>query len=453
MTYEYYGDMRPFQHQLETIKFMLANKKAYIFLDMGLGKSACSLWFLDMLFEHKKIKKALIISPLSTIYSVWVNEIKKICPYRKYAVVHGNKADRLEALSSDASILITNTDCPRNYEKELMDVNADVIIIDEVTNFAKSSSQRSKSLQKITKRCKAVYGLTGSPVAGGLINSFGLAKVVNPSALPTGYFTRYRDLILYQVNMYEYIPRPNALEIVNKTLSPSIKYRLEDVIDLPPIMYETRHVELPATTMSLFKTMLEHQIAEVREGLITAATAGVKAIRLLQILTGSTKTEDGQVVYTDIHPRLDELLSIYESAGNKLVIFTQSVRSVHIITDFLKSKGIFAEYIYGEVTNRERSDIIDRFQTMDEGVLVAQYKTVSHGITLTKSHVIVFFGPVAGNELYRQAIRRIRRIGQTRRQVIVKMVSTKFEEKIFDKLDNEELTAQSLLDLYSGDID
>lgn len=451
--YEFYGDMVPYMHQEGVIRFMLANKRGYVWADMGTGKTASSLWFLDILMNAGRIKKALIIAPLSTLRSVWADEVGKVCPHRKHVIVHGSRPDRLEALKSDSNIFITNTDCVRTYKNELIALRPDVIIIDEVTSFANASSQRSKAAQAVTKTAKSVFGLSGNPVAGGILQSFGIAKVIRPEGLPNAYFTRYRDMILSQVNMYEYIPRPGALKIVNKALSPAIKYTLEECIDLPPIIYETRNVELPKPTMDLFKEILKHQIAEYKEGLITAQTAGVKAIRLIQILTGFAKTEEGKIIPTDISPKLMELVNLYHEAGNKLVIFAQSVNTVKIIKEFLLSKKIHAELIYGQVPLSQRERIIKEFQTREDGVLVAQVKTMSHGITLTKSHTLVFFGPVAGNETYRQAIRRIRRIGQTHRQTIIRLLSTKFEEQIFGKLDSTEFTAKEMLDMYKGGVD
>ena len=449
MEYEYHGEMRPYDHQLATIRFMLKNKRGYVFNDMGTGKTNSCLWFTDILLHADKIKKVLIIAPLSTLRSVWIDAIEHVCPYRTYVLVHGSKENRLAALNSNSSYYITNTDSVRLYMDEMIRLKPDVIIIDEVTSFANAQSKRSKCMQKLADRAPAVYGLSGSPVAGGLINAFGIAKVVNPRALPVQYFTRFRDMILHQVNMYEYIPKPGALGIVNAALSPAIKFSLEECVDLPPIVFETRTTTLPDETMNLFKTMLEHQIAEYKSGIITAATAGIKAIRLIQILTGFTKTEEGVIIRTDIGTRLSELIDIYHEAGNKLVVFAQSVETVKILTEFFISKKIHAELIYGDVNPVLRDQIVKRFQTLEQGVLVAQVKTMSHGITLTKSHTIVFFGPVAGNESYRQAIRRIRRIGQDHRQTIIRLVATKFEEKMFKKLDETENISQAILEMYS----
>jgi len=409
LNYEFFGDKKPYHHQMKAIKHMLANKRGYLWLDMGTGKTASALWFSDILLTYNKVSKILIIAPLSTLKVVWAKEIESICPYRKYVIVHGNKDDRINALNTEACFYITNTDATRTYYNEFIKLDPDIIIIDEVTDFSNATSQRSKSLQKMSNKAKCVYGLSGSPVAGGLLNSYGIAKAVNPQKLPTPYFSRYRDSIMYKVNMYEYIPKENAINIVNETLSPAIKVALEDCVDIPGIIYEQREVKVNKSTYNLFTEMYKNQIAEYKQGLITAATAGVKAIRLIQILTGFTKTIEGEIIHTDISEKLSELVNIYHESGNKLIVFAQSIETIKIIKEYLISKKINTELIYGDVKPSNRALIIDDFQRSKKGVLVAQVKTMSHGINLTAAHTLVFFGPIHGNDTYRQAIRRIRR--------------------------------------------
>ena len=447
--YEFYGDMRPYEHQVKIIKFMLANKRGYLFADMGTGKTSSSLWFTDMLADAGKIRKVLIVGPLSTVRSVWVNEIQKVCPYRKYQVVHGSRSERLKALKSPALYYITNTDAVRTYHDEFVKAGFDILIIDEITDFANAQSKRSKRMQSLASHIPSVFGLSGNPLAKGLIASYGLAKIVRPEGLPIKYFTRYRDLILSQINLYEYVPRPGATRLVNKVLQPAIRFSLEECVDIPPIVFEERFVELPAPTMKLFKEMVKDQIAEYKDGLITAQTAGVKAIRLVQILTGHTKNEEGQIIDTDCGPKFNELINLYHESGNKLVVFCQGVPTVHRVQAFFDSKGIPCRHIYGEVPPNQRDAIINEFQNTEEGVIAAQVRTMSHGVTLTKSYTMVFFGLIAGNETYRQAIRRIRRIGQEHRQRVVKLISTKFEKTGFAKLDDTEFTAQAVLDMYN----
>lgn len=449
--YLFKTDRRPFVHQARTVRFMLANHRAYLWLDMGTGKTATTLWFFDLLFDYQKVKKVLVLAPLSTLDLTWNNEVLEVCPNRKSIILHHpNRDERLRMFKSDNEIFIINHDGVRNFYKELVELNPDIIVIDEITAFSNAQSERSKNLQKLCKNAKAVYGLSGDPVAGGLINSYGIAKVVNPDKLPNKYFTRYRDMISYPITMYEREYFPNALEIVNEALSPAIKISIEDCVDLPPITFQTRRVDVPKETYALFKEMLDEQIAMYKGGLITASTAGVCHIRLIQILNGFTKTSDGEILFTDMSPKLRELHDIYFESGRKLVVFAQSVPTVKILLKFFRDKGIKAELIYGEVSRSERKRIVDDFQSGGDGVLIAQVKTMSHGITLTASNTICFFGPVSGNEAFRQAIRRIRRIGQIKAQRIVKLVCSKFEEWTFEKLDKKQNVGQAMLELYEN---
>lgn len=449
--YQFKTERRPFNHQARTVRFMLANHRAYLWLDMGTGKTATTLWFLDLLFDYGKVKKVLVIAPLSTLELTWFSEVREVCPNREAVILHHpNRDERLRLFKSDNEIFIINHDGVRNFHKELTTLNPDIIVIDEITAFSNSQSARSKCLQKLCSNAKAVYGLSGDPVAGGLLNSYGIAKVVNPSRLPNKFFTRYRDMISYPITMYEREYFPHALQIVNDALSPAIKIAIEECVDLPPITFQTRRVDAPKEAMDLFKEMLNEQIAEYKGGLITAATAGVCHIRLIQILNGFTKTNDGELKLVDMSPKLRELHDIYFESGCKLVVFAQSVPTVKLLLKFFRDKGIKSELIYGDVSPSERKRIVDDFQSGGDGVLVAQVRTMSHGITLTASNTICFFGPVSGNEAFRQAIRRIRRIGQTKPQRIVKLVCSKFEEWTFQKLDDRQSIGQAMLELYEN---
>ena len=72
---EYLWPMRsgfkPFSHQIEATKFFLMNPRSYNFSDLGTGKTLSALWAADFLMCNDKVKKTLIVSPLSTLQSVW----------------------------------------------------------------------------------------------------------------------------------------------------------------------------------------------------------------------------------------------------------------------------------------------------------------------------------------------------------------------------------------------
>src|ERR1044072_2924031 len=83
-----YGDRRPFAHQKITSLFLLKNERAFVLNEMGTGKTLSALWTCDMLLCAGKIRKVLIIGPLSTMKSVWGKEILMNMPHRKFSIAH-----------------------------------------------------------------------------------------------------------------------------------------------------------------------------------------------------------------------------------------------------------------------------------------------------------------------------------------------------------------------------
>lgn len=83
--------LTPYSHQIETTKFLLTYKKAYVLNEMGTGKTMSALWASDFLMINDKVRRVLIIGPLSTLQSVWGREIFMNFPHRKYRIAHRNK--------------------------------------------------------------------------------------------------------------------------------------------------------------------------------------------------------------------------------------------------------------------------------------------------------------------------------------------------------------------------
>src|SRR5690606_17428391 len=150
-------DFKPFAHQKESMIFLLQNKRAYNFSDLGTGKTMSHLWCADFLMVNEKVKQVLVISPLSTMQSVWGSEIFFNLPHRRYKIVHGSRQDRLKALGSGADFLILNHDgvsIPEVEREIIRKINAGdigLVIVDELTAFKKHTTNRSKAMQRISQ--------------------------------------------------------------------------------------------------------------------------------------------------------------------------------------------------------------------------------------------------------------------------------------------------------------
>ena len=80
-------------------------------------------------------------------------------------------------------------------------------------------------------------------------------------------------------------------------------------------------------------------------------------------------------------------------------------------------------------------------------MMVAIPQTVAHGLTLTRSHTIVWAVPPLSQETYEQANARIYRNGQEHKCVVYRLCVNKMAKELFRRLDEKTSLQQTLLDL------
>lgn len=440
----------PYSHQKETTIFLIANKRAFVLNDLGTGKTLSALWAADFLIRNGKIKRVLISSPLSTLKSVWGNEIFFNFTHRKHAIAHGRREDRIAAINSNVEFVIINHDGLVAMQAELIKAKFDVFIIDELTAFKNHKTDRFKAAKLIADECKAVWGMTAEPTPNSPVEAYGQAKVVNPDNpfLPS-LFTKYRDMVETQLTVHISIPTELSASIVHKVLQPAIRFERDKCVDIPPCQYIDLEIPLSAAQQKAYNEMRKQLVVEYSEGLITAANAAVKAMKLTQIACGWVKDDEGNVCELDSKSRLEELWSIYENTHRgKLIVFTAFRAAVEGACEFFKAKKVKAEFIHGNVSQNRRADLIAQFQNGDLNVLVIQPQSTSHGVTLTAADTIVWHSLVPSGEVYNQANGRITRIGQTRKQTIIHMLGCAAERRIRTILENKDSMSKGVLELF-----
>lgn len=441
-------DHKPFSHQIETTEFLVKNKRSFVLNDLGTGKTMSALWAADFLMKLGLVKKVLVVSPLTTVQSVWGNEIKTNLKHRSYVIAHGPK--KQEAIASKADFVIINHDGVKFCESELVAAGFKLIIIDELTAFKNNKAERWKSMYKIASKAVAVWGMTAEPTPNSPVEAFGQAKLINPTNpfLPQ-YITKFRDMVEQKITAFMAIPKAEAPAVVFKVLQPSIRFERDKCVDIPPCQYIDLEIEMTKNQKKAYDDMFKQMLLEYESGEITASNAAVKLVKLLQISTGWVKSDDGGVFELDSSIRLDELLEIFANTHkNKLVVYSPFRASVEGVHKFFKSKNIKCEFIHGDVKQELRAKYIDQFQNGDLQILVMQPQTVAHGITLTAASTIVWHGMIPSGEIYNQANGRITRIGQKEKQTIIHLIGSKAEKHIRNILRSKGNVSKEILDLF-----
>lgn len=450
--YEWPGEYKPFYAQTETVDFLTMNPRAFCLNQMGTGKTAATLWAFDYLKKHGKANKMLVISPLSTLERTWGDEIFRHFMTTRFAVLHGTRQRRLELLADDSyDIYLINHDgikTPGFVEAMKDRDDIDLVVVDEIASFRNSGTERWKALNVICNKQvpRAVWGLTGTPIPNEPTDAWAQCRLVNPSSVPP-YFSKFRDVTMKQISTYKWIARDGALNLVRDAMQPSILFTRADCVDLPPVIYETRHVDLSPEQAKTYQSMMLKCHAEFAGGELVARNEAVKLNKLLQICCGVAYDDAHESVVFPTKARINIVKEIIEESGGKTIVFVPFTAALSNVADAVGEEWDTA-VIHGGISKRNRDEIFRAFQQdSSPRVIVAQPGTMSHGLTLTAASSIVWFAPIYSNEIFNQAIARITRPGQKLNQLIVMIEGSEVERRIYSRLQKKTRTQGVLLDM------
>jgi SNF2 family DNA or RNA helicase len=384
------------------------------------------------------------------LWRVWADDLYKRFPSKKFEVLHGSKARRLEKLSREADFYIVNHDGVKVLRDELMRRgDIDIIIVDESAQFRNAQTDKFKALWQIAgpHTDKILWLLTGSPMPHAPTDVWAQARLVSTNLVPK-YFTRFRDQVMQQINQFKWVPKKGWEQMCYSICKPSVRYIRDECIDLPPCVTEMREVEMTKEQMKAYKEMLDHYVIEMRDGQITAANEGVKLGKLMQIATGAIYDGTGNTHILDIGPKRTALMEALEECGGKAIVFVPFRHSIKSLERVLNQYRVGV--VHGGVSAGKRADIFAGFQTHGTiDIILAHPGTMAHGLTLTATSTIIWWGPVSSYEIYEQAVGRITRPGQKNKQTIIQLVCSDIERRVYSRLGQKEKMQGLLLELLT----
>ena len=452
-TYDWTGKYHPFDHQKATAAFLTLNKKAFCFNEQGTGKTASSIWAADYLMNMGLVKRVLVICPLSIMDAAWRNDLFSFAMHRSVEVAYGAKDKRKAIIQGDAEFVIINYDGVAIVEEAIADGGFDLIIIDEATHYKNPQTTRWKTLNRILKPSTWLWMMTGTPAAQSPTDAYGIAKLVNPTAVPR-FFGSFRDQVMRKVTNFKWVPKEDATDTVYNVLQPAIRFTKDECLDLPDMVYVRREVELTRQQKKYYKELKSKMVMEAAGEQITAANAAVNMNKLLQISAGAVYTDLGDSLEFDIKHRYKVLREVIDESSKKVLVFVPFKHTIDMLVEKLRKDKITTEVIRGDVPASKRTEIFKRFQESDDPqVLVIQPQSAAHGVTLTAANTVVWWGPTSSLETYAQANARVHRSGQDQKCTIVQLAGSHAEKRVYALLDNRIDVHTKMIDLYKEILD
>jgi SNF2 family DNA or RNA helicase len=448
----------PMDNQRLRFNFLLNHGNAFDLSDMGTGKTHTSLWAADYLCRQIG-GSVLILAGKTTLQTVWEKTCVDILDnVRSYMVLPSSGERRASVIKNNINgFYITNYESllHAGFREAILDSDIHTIIVDECTAFKHANTSRSKLFRQVSIG-RTVWGLTATPMPNSPLNAYGIARAIRSDYKES--FNRFRDRTHMRKDMWVWIPKDSAEEAARGILQPSIRIKREDCYGLPPCTTERRNISLSKDAASLFRRLRNEAFAELGGGgVISVAHEAALRNKLLQVCGGAIYVEENisettssnkrSVEHLDLGERAKELVEIMSQTDEKIVVFVPYRSQLLMLERMIKNEGHSVVIIHGDTKGSERGRIIEAFQRLKHPrIMLADPRTMAHGVELTAANIIVWWLPVDSNELYQQAIGRLTRRGQTRHVKVIQLCATPLEAVIYDRLEKRQGLQGSLLE-------
>lgn len=439
--------LAPYAHQSKTTNFILSHPRCLITSDPGTGKTRAVLDAITNLPG-----KTLVLAPLSILEAAWVDDIKKFQPNIKFGVAYAKNRKKIFTDTSH-EMVITNFEAVNFLHKNSHLLKGfTTIVIDEFTAFKNKDSQRSKNLRNFISLFTYRIAMSGTPNSNSILDLWHPVLLVDDGDHLGQRFYSYRNQVCtpkFNGFANEWVDKPGIEQAVAARLSDiTIRYKLEDCIDLPENIVRTVRTNLSPEVQRMYNDFSKDSVLYTKMGTINAVHAGARVKKLLQIISGGVYDEDGLVQYLH-QERYDIVMDLVSERKHSIVAFNWRHERDALIELATKQK-ISYEVIDGSVPAEKRKDIVQRFQAGQIRVLFCHPQSAGHGLTLTKATTAIWCSPTYNAEHFQQFNRRIHRASQTQKtETILIAARNTWEEEVYKKLNGKLGKMENLLHILT----
>lgn len=435
--YDWPGRFTPRWYQEDTADFFTLNSRAHCHSAPRTGKTNAALWAADYLRKAGKVRRVLLVAPLSTLWDVWQQAIFESFPLRTFAVLHGSRQKRKDLLKKKHDFYIINHHGINLIEKDLQKrPDIDLVVIDECAVFRNA---RAKTLFKPLDRVlnkqgiiRAAWGLTGTPTPNEPTDAFGQCKLITPENY-SGHFTSFKNETMLQLALYKWVPRKGSEKVVNRVLSPSIRFERSVCTDMEPCFID-RRTQLSAEQQKAYTQLIRQAATDVRGFTVTAVNAAALISKIVQTACGCVIAADGSIAKMDYGPRLAVLEELIAENDEKVLVFVPFTGVLDDLAIQLRKKWSVA-VVDGGVSASKRTQIFRDFRTSpDPHVLVCHPQVMAHGLDLTTATLSIWYAPYWKAEIYQQANARTDGSKQQVKIDIAHLYATTEEKRIYSVL-------------------
>jgi len=456
------GQLRDFQ--VKGLNFLAHNwcrdKNVILADEMGLGKTVQTIAFMSWL-RHDRGQQGpfIVVVPLSTM-PAWAETFNFWAPDTNYVVYNGNDASRTIIKNTE---LFLDSSNPRGkvkfhvllttYEYILADaaflsqIKWQFMAVDEAHRLKNKESQLYARLMDFGAPSRLL--ITGTPVQNNLTELAALMNFLNPGKIQVD------DNIDLQSELASQ-KLAELTDIISPYMIRRTKQKVEN--DLPPKTEKIIRVELSDIQLEYYKNILTRNYAALNQGSKGHKQSLLNIMMELKkasnhpfmfpnaenrILAGSDSRDDvlkGLITSSGKMMLLDQLLIKMKKDGHRVLIFSQMVKMLDILGDYLHARGHQFQRLDGTIASGPRRMAIDHFNAAgsQDFCFLLSTRAGGLGINLMTADTVILFDSDWNPQADLQAMARAHRIGQKNPVTIYRFVSKDtVEEEILERARNK----------------
>ncbi len=407
--------------------------------DMGMGKTVQAL---AVLLDRAGDGPALVVAPTS-VCQVWMEEARRFAPALNIKRLGANGRGELVESMGKFDVLVCSYGLLQREAKALKAHRWTTVVLDEAQFIKNRSSERARAAFGLRADFKIVT--TGTPVENRLAELWSIFNFLNPGLLGSypGFFRSFESPIQKDGHS-------GLLATLKWIVSPFILRRTKSELleELPERTEITRYAIFGKKEAAFYE--LQRRQAESLVKAVDPINAPIAIItmltRLRQACCHPRLLEPDADIPSAKLEILKEIVSELKAGGHKALVFSQFVKYLSIVREWLDDQGIAYQYLDGATPASKRVQVVDDFQSGKGDVFLISIKAGGFGLNLTAADYVIHLDPWWNPAVEDQASDRAYRIGQIRPVTVYRIVAANtVEEKILHLHGEKRALAQGIL--------
>lgn len=377
---------------------------------------------------------SLIVMPTSLVYN-WQHELRKFAPGLGVYTYSGSKrlkSKDIESVFRHYPVVLTTYGVLRKDIEWLGNCHFHHLILDESQYVKNPDSIIYQAVRQI--QALHTIALTGTPIENSLTDLWAQFNLLNENML--GSYNSFRNAYQNPIAKDDKEKESALLQMIHPFLLRRTKQEVAP--DLPPLLEETVYCDMsPAQKTryteeknALRSSLLDEKVWENPGQRSLLTLQGLTRLRLLAnhpVLVHPDYTEDSGK-FEQIVMRLETL----RAEGHKVLIFSSFVRHLKLLANFLDEQSLSYAWLTGSTHASDREKEINHFtNNADINCFLISLKAGGVGLNLTAADYVFLLDPWWNPASEMQALSRSHRIGQDKKVIVYRFISSKtIEEKI-----------------------